>query len=239
MNVNDDLIRRDMRPPRRSSPWPWILLAIVAIPLVIVVVAAVVVLGGVGAAWHAADNLLTGRLVLKTDQPAVVTQMQQLNRLETASFTIEKVITGGVDRGSGLGNALLGDRLLFIAHGQVIAGVDLSQLQEQDVSVSADGQAITVRLPAAQILAHSLDNDKSRVYDRQTGIFQRGDPQLETQVRQEADRQIIDAACQDGILTQANDNAQEQLRALLLTMRFTQVQFLPPRPGQDTGCEGL
>lgn len=236
--MNDDLRERDV-PPRRSSPWPWVLLAIVAIPLLAVVVAAVLTLGGVAAAWHAANDLLTGRLVLKTDQPAVVTQMEQLNRLETASFTVEKVITGGIDRGNPLFNALAGDRLIFVAHGQVIAGVDLSRLRDEDVSVSQDGTSVSVRLPAAQILSHSLDNQKSQVYDRSTGVFQSPNPQLETQVRQEADRQIVDAACQDGILDQANANAQTQVRALLSSMRFTQIQFLPPRAGQDTGCEGL
>lgn len=222
-------------PPRRPSPWPWILLAIVLLPVLAFGIFAVVTFGGVSQAWHTVDNLFAGRLVVRTDQPAVVLQVQQLNRLETASFTIEKVIEGGVDQGSPILNALLGDRLLFIAHGSVIAGVDLAQLKPEDV-ILHDDQSLSLRLPPARVLSHSLDNGMSRVYDRQRGLLSKGDPNLETQVRQEADQQILEAACQGGILQVANTNAQTQVRALLVTMGFRQVEFLPPDVATDTGC---
>ena len=165
----------------------------------------------------------------------MVTEVRQLNRLETASFTIEKVIEGGVDQGSGLLNMMLGDRLLFIAHGEVVAGVDLSELRPEDVVVH-DDQSVTVQLPAAHILSHRLDNDQSRVYDRQEGLLTKGDPDLETRVRQTAEQQILLAACQAGILAQANANAETQVRTLLLTMGLKQVEFLPARPTGDSGC---
>ena len=211
------------------------MLAIVLLPVLALVILAVVTFGGVIQTWHTVDNLFAGRLVIRTEQPSVVVQVQQLNRLETASFTIEKVIEGGVDQGSPVLNALLGDRLLFIAHGNVIAGVDLSQLQPEDVSVH-DNQSISLRLPPAGVLSQSLDNGLSRVYDRQRGLLTTGDPNLETQVRQEADQQILQAACQGGILHQANTNAQTQVRALLVTMGFSQVEFLPANAATDTGC---
>jgi hypothetical protein len=132
-------------------------------------------------------------------------------------------------------NALLGDRLLFIAHGNVIAGVDLSQLKPEDVIVH-DNQSISLRLPPARVLSQSLDNGMSRVYDRQRGLLTTGDSNLETQVRQEADQQILQAACQGGILHQADTNAQTQVRALLVTMGFRQVEFLPANADTDTGC---
>ena len=239
---SDDCYRLEQRsntasPPRRASPWPWIVLAIVLLPVLALVIFAVVTFGGVIQTWHTVDNLFAGRLVIRTEQPAVLVQVQQLNRLETASFTIEKVIEGGVDQGSPVLNALLGDRLLFIAHGNVIAGVDLSQLQPEDVSVH-DNQSISLRLPPAGVLSQSLDNGLSRVYDRQRGLLTTGDPNLETQVRQEADQQILQAACQGGILQQANTNAQTQVRALLVTMGFSQVEFLPANAATDTGCPG-
>jgi hypothetical protein len=222
-------------PYRRRSPWPWIILAIVLTPLLGLIVAAVLTLGGVIQAWHTAQNLFAGKLVVRTDQPAVITQMRQLNRLETASFTVEKVIEGGQDQGSALLNDLLGDRLLFIAHGQVVAGVDFSQLTPDDVVVGRDG-SVTLRLPSAQILSHGLDESQSRVYDRRIGLFSKGDPNLESQVRQIADQQIVGAACQGGILTQADANAQTQVRALLLSMGVKQITFMPPRPLTDNGC---
>lgn len=222
-------------PALRPSPWPWIVLAIVLVPVLALVIFAVVTFGGIYQAWHTVDNLFAGRLVVRTDQPAVVVQVQQLNRLETAQFTIEKVIEGGVDQGSPILNALLGDRLLFIAHGNVIAGVDLSQLKPEDVVVH-DNQSISLRLPPARVLFHSLDSGMSRVYDRRRGLLTKGDLDLETQVRQEADQQILQAACEGGILDQANTSAQTQVRTLLVTMGFRQVEFLSSNAGTGTGC---
>jgi hypothetical protein len=224
-------------PPRRgSSPWPWVILIVVLTPLLAGLIFVIVTLGGLAQAWQSAHNLLSGKLVMRTEQPAVVLQVQQLNRLETASFTIEKVIEGGVDEGNPILNALLGDRVLFIAHGDVIAGVDLSQLQPADVTLQ-DNQNVTLRLPAAHILTHRLDNSLSRVSDRQHGLFAPADTNLETQVRQVAEDQIVQAACQGGILDQANANAQTQVRALLVTMGFNQVTFLPPAAAGNTGCD--
>jgi hypothetical protein len=224
------------KPARGRSPWPWVILAIVLTPLLALIVAAVITLGGALQAWHTVQNLFTGRLVLRTEQPAVITQVRQLNRLETVSFTIEKVIEGGQDQGNPLLNDLLGDRLLFIAHGNVIAGVDFSQLQPDDVVTQADG-SVSLRLPPAQILSHALDSGQSRVYDRRVGLLTKGDPNLESQVRAEADQEIVTAACQGGILTQADANAQTQVRALLESMGVKQMTLLPPRPAGGSGCE--
>jgi hypothetical protein len=224
------------KPARGRSPWPWVVLAIVLTPLLALIVAAVITLGGALQTWHTVQNLFAGRLVMRTDQPAVITQVRQLNRLETVSFTIEKVIEGGQDQGNPLLNDLLGDRLLFIAHGNVIAGVDFSQLQPEDVVTQPDG-SVSLRLPPARILSHNLDNGLSRVYDRRVGLFTKGDPHLESQVREEADQEIVTAACQGGILTQAGANAQTQVRALLETLGVKQLTFLPSRSASDTGCE--
>ncbi len=224
-------------PQRRASPWPWVLLALIITPLLALIVFAVLTLGGVAATWSTVQDLLAGRLEVKPNPTSVVTQVQQLNRLETTSYTVEKVIEGGQSQGSPLLNLLLGDRLLFIAHGQVIAGVDLTRLGPEDVSISQDGRSVTMRLPQAQILSYKLDEEQSRVYDRQTGILTRGDPQLETKVRQAAELQVLQAACQGGILAQANNSARAQVRALLEMTRFSEVHFASPSTTGPTGCE--
>lgn len=223
--------------PRPGSCLPWALLAIVVVPLLALILGATAALGGVAATWRLVNNAVHGRLVLQNSLPPVIDQVRSLNRLEAASYTIEKVIEGGNTHGNPVLDALLGDRLLFIAHGEVIAGADLSQLQEGDVQLASDGRSAIVRLPAARILTHRLDNDLSRVYDRSTGILARPDPQLETKVRQDAENQIVQAACQGGILMQANANAEAEVRSLLAGLRIEQVQFLPAVPGPDTGCE--
>lgn len=176
------------------------------------------------------QQLLHPTPTVYADPVTVVRQVRSLSRLETSQYTIEKVITA--ETGQGALAALFGDRLIFVAHGQVIAGVDLSKLRGSDVVVSPAGQ-VTLIMPAAEIFVTSLDNDKSYVYDRQTGLLTKGDPNLETQARQVAQQQIQQGALEDGILKQAQDNAASYLERLLRSLGFTDVVFVQatPEPG--------
>jgi hypothetical protein len=63
------------------------------------------------------------------------------------------------------------------------------------------------------------------VYSRQTGLLVSVDPNLETQVRQEAERQLQQAALLDGILKTANTNARSTLTSLLQGLGFERVEF--------------
>jgi hypothetical protein len=164
-----------------------------------------------------------GGSLIRIDQPTVVRQIQQLQRLETVSFSMDKIISGEHDNPY-LPKFLVSDRLLLVVHGDVIAGVDLSQLQPQDVAIR--GKAISLRIPNSQILVTRLDNSKTRVYSRDTGLFSSPDPNLESEVRQEAERQLQEAALQGNILKTAGDNARATLSALLRSLGFTSVEFL-------------
>ena len=161
------------------------------------------------------------------DPVTVVLQVRALARLETAQYTIEKVITA--ETGQGALAPLFGDRLLFVAHGDVIAGVDLSKLRASDVTVSPDGH-VTLIVPAAEIFVASLDNDKSYVYDRETGVFTKGDVNLETQARQVAQDEIERGALEDGILGLAQRNAASFLESLLISLGFADITLVEATP---------
>lgn len=150
----------------------------------------------------------------------VIKQIQSLNRLETASYTIEKVIDVGTT-GGGLKQFLVGDRILLIAHGTVIAGFDLSKVQESDINVT--DKTLNLKLPAPEILVAKLDNDQTRVYDRKQGLLTKGDNDLESQARSEAEKVIKDAACKGGILNEASKNARNQLTSLFKSLGFQTV----------------
>jgi hypothetical protein len=203
----------------RSNSWSKGLLAgivftILAIGLIVWVVT--------GAGFvHLLRTFTQGSLV-HIDQPTVVRQIQQLQRLETVSFSMDKIISGEHDNPY-LPKFLVSDRLLLVVHGNVIAGVDLSQLQPKDVSIQ--GKSISLRIPKSQILVTRLDNSKTRVYSRDTGIFSSPDPNLESEVRQEAENELQQAALQDNILKTADENARATLSALLRSLGFTTVEF--------------
>jgi hypothetical protein len=169
---------------------------------------------------HWMDLLRAGPAQINVDQPMVVRQIQQLQRLETVSYTMDKIISGERDSPY-LPKFLVGDRLLLVVHGEAIAGVNLAKLQPKDVTVR--GQNISIRLPAAEIFTIRVDNGKTRVYSRDTGLFSSPDPNLETAVRQEAERQLLQAALQDGILKSADLNARNTVSSLLRGFGFSEV----------------
>jgi len=160
------------------------------------------------------------------DPVTIINEVQSLARLETIRYTVEKVVTAEVNQGV-LG-PLFGDRLLFVAHGYVIAGIDMGKIKPEDLWLV--GGMLNVRLPVAEVLLATLDNDKSYVYDRQTGLFTQGDPTLETQVRQVAEQEILKAAIADGILDQGTTNAQTYLRWFFETLGYKQIIFVAPGP---------
>ncbi|MBP9719341.1 MAG: DUF4230 domain-containing protein, partial [Candidatus Levybacteria bacterium] len=150
----------------------------------------------------------------------VIKELRSLNRLETASFTIEKIIDAGTS-GNAFQQFLYGDQILLIAHGQIIAGIDLSKMKDNDVQIS--GQTIVLKLPAPEILVTTLDNGQTRVYDRRQGLLSKGDKNLESNARKVAIDTITDAACKGNILQNASDNAKKQLTAFLKALGFTTI----------------
>ncbi len=157
-----------------------------------------------------------------TDQVAVVKEIVALNRIETASFNIEKIIEAGKGASS-LQNILFGDKILLIAHGQVIAGFDLSSITKENVEVFE--QVVSLQLPAPEILVTKLDNEKTRVYDRKLGWLTKGDPNLETEARLIAEQEIRRSACDSKILDVATENLKKQLTAMFQSFGFQEVNI--------------
>ena len=155
------------------------------------------------------------------DPVTIVNEVRVLARLETIQYSVEKVVTA--ETGQEVLGELFGDRILLIAHGYVIAGVDLSNLTQDDITIS--GGLVEIDLPDPEIFIATLDNQKTRVYNRETGLFYQGDPELETLARQSAEQEIYRSALEDGILQKANDNAEIFLERLLDDLGFEDVIF--------------
>jgi uncharacterized protein DUF4230 len=105
----------------------------------------------------------------------------------------------------------------------VIAGIDLQKLQPGDMRY--ENGVLTVKLPPAEIFIAALDNDKSYVYNRDTGILTKPDINLETLVRQRAEEEILKAALDDGILQQAQTNAEAYLLKFFTALGFPNTIF--------------
>jgi hypothetical protein len=223
--ASDHSIMPVVNPATQSPPsWPkaWVAGILAGLLLAVVSLGATVWwYSGIGPArWMAL--LRDGHTRINVDQPTVVRQIQRLQRLETVSYTTDKIISGEHDNPY-LPTFLVGDRLLLIVHGEIIAGVNLAKLQPKDVAVR--GQSISIRLPLAEVFTTRIDNGKTRVYSRDTGLFSSPDPNLETAVLQEAERQLQQAALLDGILKSADQNARNTVSSLLKGFGFSEVNI--------------
>lgn len=161
------------------------------------------------------------------DPLTIVHQVRSLARLETIQYTVEKVITA--ETGQGALGYFFGDRLLFVAHGIVIAGLDLQKLGPENLRVQ--NNVLYIQLPDPEIFIATLDNEKSYVYNRDTGVLTKGDTNLESLARRGAEEAIKEAAIEDGILKLARLNAENYLSRLLIEIgNYDEVIFIYPTP---------
>lgn len=174
-----------------------------------------------GGAFWVSQKFDNDAAKIDTSQTAVVQKVQALGNLETTSFTIEKVITAGTEQNNFVSKFLFGDNLLLIAQGKVIAGFDLSQISADQIRVKGDEVAIFIGEP--KILSATLNSSQTKVYDRQTGFLNRGDKDLESEARLAAENSIRDAACQSGILDEAEKNGKEMIEKIFTFAGFERV----------------
>ena len=208
---------------KRSTAFPALILGLV-LGLLVALLAVPAVARHVGTSMRNRISLaFLGRHdAIDISQPTVIASIRRLARLESVVYTMDKVVEG--DRTSQyLPDILTGDKLLMIVHGQAVAGVDLSQVQASSVQI--DGRSVIITMPAAELLSVSLDNNKTRVYSRITGLLVPADPNLESEVRQKAEADLRQSALDSGILTTAEGNARATLTTMLHSLGFQQISF--------------
>lgn len=144
-------------------------------------------------------------------------QVQSLSELVTVKYVIEKVVV--LEDVKWYGE----NRVLLLAHGVVKGGVDLGRLKPEDITVS--GNKISIKLPPAQVLDAYLDDKKTQIIERSTGLMRAFDKDLEQTARQNATDDIARAARSGGIKADAEQRARTQLKELFRQMGFEEVEF--------------
>lgn len=199
--------------PRRKSPWSWLLFLLGLL--------------GLAAGWYFYTLSQQTDEVEVLTREGVITQIQELSRLQTITFGVDTVITS---QKKGTWQSLWQDEQkgLFVAHGRVNAGVDLNKLTAQNVTVTPlvsneDGDAqvqsdadlnIAITLPPAEIFDVYLDDID--VYDLQTGLFgiMKTDPAIFEKAQDSGKQEVLKMACKGEVLQMATDNAQKQVAGL-------------------------
>ena len=196
---------------------------LLAVSLVVIFVSV-----GVGLARYGSNLPVVGWLFGEgqpqtTTSPVVLEGIQKLDRLDTVRMTQSVVVTKETG-GTELRRFLTGEEVVLVAVGDVEAGVNLSDLTEEDVQV--EGKIVTLRMPEPEISSVSLDEEQTRLYDRDQGILRlRPDETLVEEARQEAQDELVAAARQNDIRATAERNAEYTVRTFLTTLGYEEVQF--------------
>lgn len=168
----------------------------------------------------------------------VVEKLQDAAELTSLVYTLETVVSASQDR-SLAGFKIGSSELLYIAHGQVRAGIDLAKLSDEDVDIEGRtgiplgaANGVVVRLPAPEILGAAIDVDKSRVYDLRESLFAPVAPDLQSRAERYALQRIVGSACDADILTAANERAADAVRALLTAAGAADVTVRTRKPGR-------
>ncbi|NEP62195.1 MAG: DUF4230 domain-containing protein [Symploca sp. SIO2G7] len=229
--------------PSRQRPKIWLMasMALLGGGLVIASVA------GYGI-WRTGEQFMDGVKLMFTPEPPedkvdtrtlVVEQVQGASQLTTAIFSMQTVVPAESNRT--VGNYVIGQtNLLYLAHGEVRAGIDLSAISKENVQVIDDTNdlppSLVVTLPAPKILDSKLDVTRSEVYDYDRGFLSLGPdraPELQTLAQQEALKQIRQGACDERILDIASERAEVTIRQLLTPMGYDNLTVNVAKPD---GC---
>lgn len=189
----------------------------------------VLVIALIGTGVYAAYNLLQKPVVYVPTSATIITEVQHIGKLETVSYTLQKIIAYDPDANSWW--HFLGDsQKLFVVFGKVTAGIDLSKLSSSDIQIQGKelGKAsITFNAPASQILNSAVDPSRTQIYDANSGIsglWSRNlDENTTLKILAAAKDSLQGDACKEGILQQASDSARIQLTSLFTTIGFSTV----------------
>ncbi|MBW3667140.1 MAG: DUF4230 domain-containing protein [Actinobacteria bacterium] len=153
--------------------------------------------------------------------PVVISSIRDMARLTTVEAVEYTIVEKGTDRG--WLDWARGDSIQLFAVARIGAGVDLSEVTVRDARVDTEEGVVELVIPRAEIQYVAVDNEATQILDRETGIFTRGDPRLESDARQIADEVLRQSAIDAGLLERAEENAREVLTDFLLGLGYRDV----------------
>ena len=112
-----------------------------------------------------------------------------------------------------------GQNLLFFVQGVVTAGVDLGELDEENIGVSQDSKTIVITLPPAKVLRAEIEDYRVEDYKGQEPdeVYL----ELIEQGLEAGRAQVATTACESGILQYATTDAERAFSQIVSFAEFT------------------
>jgi hypothetical protein len=155
--------------------------------------------------------------------PSIISAVRDLARLEGAEFQIERVISLKDKQSRFFGLVEPEDAILLVASGTVVAGVDLSTLSPNDVTIDPATRSVTITLPSSTVFAARLDNQRTFVFKRDTDLLAERQDSLETRARQEAEKTLASAAEEGKIVDRSNASVRRTVETLVRSLGYRVV----------------
>ena len=158
------------------------------------------------------------RVIDRSPAPLLLA-LDDLSEYHAATATLRVDIDREIDT-PWVPSIISGERVTFQATGTADAYVDFENLDAGAVTLSPDGNAATIVLPAPEIGAVRVDPENSRVVDRDRGLVQRvgaafvENPTDDSELYALAERRLTTAAAESDVLERAEANTRDMLTTL-------------------------
>jgi len=189
-----------------------------------------VAFGGLGGCFPSFDNPFRTETVDRSS-PVVLKSIQNLRRFQASTGHYEVIVD--LEKDTRFVPAVVrGERVLFVAVGNVDAGVDFTNLDDDAVDVSNGRRTVVLELPHAEIFSARIDPERSYVYDRDRGLIDRvasifqDNPTSEQELYVLAQDKLREAAEESpDMVARAERNSRLMLVGLLEALGFTSVSI--------------
>lgn len=150
-------------------------------------------------------------------------KLRSLSELGTVEYVVSKIVKAD-------DNATwykFGDRkILFSCKASLKAGIDLSELSDEDIEIDVDQKSISLVLPKAKLLSFNMKpSDIKLVYER-TAITRFPFSNVERDmIMKQGENDIRNNIAELGILTDAENNAKVFLESFLKHAGYTNISI--------------
>lgn len=161
-----------------------------------------------------------GSTEVERDHAVVLAELEDLSRYVAATGRFQAIVDIEQDADY-LPDFIKGERVIFVAEGDVEAYVDFSGLDEDAFEISDDGRRITITVPEPQLTEPRIDPEKTEVVASDRGLVDRigdaltsGDPSPDQELYVRAGEKIATAASESDLRDKARENTESFLRSL-------------------------
>jgi hypothetical protein len=155
--------------------------------------------------------------------------LEDLQEYHAATGTFQVVVDHEVDTRY-VPSAISGERVQLLATGTADAYVDFSALDAGAVTLSGDGTAATIELPAPRVDEVRIDPGETRVLDRDRGLVERigdaigEDPVDDGELYALAEDRLAAAAAESDLRERAEANTRDVLTGLARSLGVDEVE---------------